>query len=456
MQRRDFLKKSAGALGGLSLGFGNSSKLQAAASRRKRRKSDKPPVEDPVLVVIFLRGGHDQLNTCVPYKDKDYYKLRPTIGINKEKVIPLNDTFAMNPGMAPLKPFWDQGRFGMVINSGSHHPTRSHFDAQDFMEYAAPGNRTVHDGWLSRYLAATPGREGDSNELRAVAMQELLPRSLRGTYPVLAVPPNLKDPEFERTLTLFEDFYSGDDAKKEQAVKKAAEARMRSARGHKKVSVPIEFDPVMATGQNTIDGLRRLRRILYPEIDDRAYTSRASDVGPDMIVQEYPGTWFASRLQALAKLIKADVGLEVAGTDINGWDHHIGMGSFDGTLARMLEFLASGLAAFMTDLGPDLDRTVIMTCTEFGRVCKENGNDGTDHGHGGPIWLMGGRLNGGRIFGEWSGLGPKALYENRDLVVTTDFRQVFHEILTDHMGFEVPETFFPGFELPEEPLGLFS
>lgn len=435
MKRRRFLQTSAAGALAFSSGM-SASNVYAQRRSARKKQAVAAAVENPVLVVIYLRGGQDQLNTIVPYSDKKYYEIRPTVAVPREKVLTLNNDWGFHPAIAPLKRHYDQGKVAVVINSGSPHPTRSHFDAQDFMEYAAPGNRTIRNGWLNRYLEATrtgDEKQYDPNNLRAVAMQELLPRSLRGDYPVVAVPPNLA--EMNEVLDLFEDFYSG------------------SRPGNVADAVAgINADPVMASGQQTVQGLRRLRELLHG--DERTFGSRVDDVGK--VFQEYPGTWFASRLQAIAKLIKSDVGLQIVGTDINGWDHHIGLGSTDGTLNRMLGFFCEGLAAFMDDLGPDLNRTLILVCTEFGRVCKENGNDGTDHGHGGPMWLLGGKVNGGKIYGDWRGLEERDLNDKRDLPVTTDFRDVFAEVLTHHMGFAPPADFFPNFKPAEAPTGLFG
>lgn len=444
MKRRDFLKQSALGAMGISAGF--------AAPRAAWGDAPYASSGDPVLVVIYLRGGQDQLNTIVPYNDSTYYGIRPTIAVPKELVVPLDNQFGLHPALGSLKPLYDEGKMAVIINSGSPHETRSHFDAQDFMEFAAPGNRTVRNGWLNRYLLATEQQEamGSDISLRALAMQELLPRSMRGDYPVVAVPPNLA--EVNEVLDLFEDFYgSGDQDRHADLLDRVARARQRAGMDG---PVGIEVDPVMASGRETIQALRRLRQIIYG--DRLAYgSSRATerDVGA---FQEYPDSWFSSRLQMLAQVIKADVGLQVAATDINGWDHHIGMGSTDGTLNRMLEFVSAGLAAFTKDLGPELNRTTILLCTEFGRVCSENGNDGSDHGHGSAMWLMGGPVRGGKVYGQWTGLEPSALHDKRDLPVTTDFRQIFAEILTDHMRFELPEGFFPNYELPEDKLGLFA
>ena len=432
MKRRKFLKTAAATSAALSahcMGY----HVSGAALPRVIGKQD-----NPVLVVIYLRGGQDQLNVFVPHGDPSYYKIRPTIAIPKQRVIKLDDFWGLHPALSPLKPYYDQGKFVSVINSGSPHSTRSHFDAQDFMEYAAPGDRTIRDGWLNRYLSATEGKPEASQkksgkktklpELRALAMQELLPRSLRGSVPVVAAPENLD--QLTEVLDVFEAFYTNDA--------KAAFPGMQQ----------VETDPVLVSGRDTIDNLRRLQKLL-------AGHSQVEELG-SKAVQEYPGGYFASRLQKLARVIKQDVGLEVCAMDINGWDHHIGMGSTDGALDRMLTFVAEGLASFMKDLGPHLDRTLIMLNTEFGRVCKENGNAGTDHGHGGAVWLLGGGLKGRKIYGDWTGLEDEALYKKRDLPVTTDFRAVFSEVLQNHMNFEVEKGFFPDYRLPKQELGLFA
>ncbi len=429
MKRRNFLKMSAITSGAVCL---NVAGFKAAA------RAQFGPGDNPVLVVIYLRGGQDQLNTIIPYKDKRYYEIRPSVSVKEENSIALDDQWAFHPALEPLKAWYDKGKVAVVVNSGSPHSTRSHFDAQDFMEYAAPGNRTVRDGWLNRYLAATvpDARKGYGlPELRTLAMQELLPRSLRGRYPVLAVPNNLDG--LQEVLDLFDGFYGGDEKKDLAAFLKQAT----------NVRTGIDADPVMTSGRETIYGLRRLQEVLKGDVEE--------ELGK-LAFQEYPAGHFADRMQKLARAIKAGVGLEVAATDINGWDHHIGLGSVDGALDRMLQFLSEGLSAFMDDLGRDLDRTMVLVCTEFGRVCKENGNAGSDHGHGGAIWLLGGKVNGGKIYGKWTGLQESVLNDKRDLPVTTDFRDIFAEVLQGHMKFEAPDGFFPDYKAKTDSLGLFA
>ena len=450
MKRRDFLKNTslAAATSGLTLSFNSESQANQAQSSKQ-----------PIIVMIYLRGGQDQLNAVVPYTDSTYYKIRPTIAIPKEQVLRLDDQWGLHPALEPLKKFYEVGKVAPVINSGSPHPTRSHFDAQDFMEYAAPGYRTVRDGWLNRYLQATKNpriKEPNTEFIRSLAMQERLPRSLRGKYPVVAVPPNLR--EMDEVLDVFEDFYSDGDPEK---IKFTIEGLKKNNQGPGKSKKnnpagPVAVDPILASGKFTIQYLRRLRQLLYGEQKPTYGSSRDIAIGGEGTFQEYPGGWFASRLQALARIIKADVGLQVAATDINGWDHHIGLGSLDGTLNRMLSFWAEGIAAFMEDLGPILNRTLILVSTEFGRVCAENGNDGSDHGHGGLTWLMGGKVKGGKVYGEWTGLEPSELNQSRDLKVTTDFRDIYAEVLRKHLNHEPDENFFPGYKPSKTGLGLFG
>jgi uncharacterized protein (DUF1501 family) len=429
MKRRTFLKTAAVTSGAVCMNVGG---FHAAA------RAQSAPGDRPVLVVIYLRGGQDQLNTIIPHKDPRYYEIRPSVSVQEENSIALDDQWAFHPALEALKPWYDKGKVAAVINSGSPHSTRSHFDAQDFMEFGAPGQRTVSDGWLNRYLAASVPEANKGYglpELRTLAMQELLPRSLRGRYPVLAVPNDLGG--LQEVLDLFEGFY-GSDEKKDLAKFLKQSTNLRGG---------IDADPVMTSGRETIYGLRRLQEVLEDDGED-ALTGTA--------FQEYPAGHFAKRMQKLARAIKSEVGLEVAATDIGGWDHHIGLGSVDGALDRMLRFLSEGLSAFMTDLGSDLDRTMVLVCTEFGRVCKENGNAGADHGHGGAMWLLGGNVNGGKIYGKWTGLQQSVLYQKRDLPVTTDFRDVFAEVLQGHMKFDVPDGFFPDYRAKVDGLGLFS
>ncbi|MHC4449226.1 MAG: DUF1501 domain-containing protein [Planctomycetota bacterium] len=372
----------------------------------------------PTLVILYLRGGMDALNVIVPYKDQRYLDLRPTLAIREEgdnAIVPLDSKFGLHPSFGALKPFWDAGKFAPVVNVGSPHPTRSHFDAQDFMEYAAPGMRTVRDGWLNRYLAASDSDNEAS--LRALAMQGLLPRSLRGKYSVLAVPEQnvLRD---EEMLKMFGELYG---------------------EGHR--SMERDEDEVVAAGRYTAETLKRFKKII------------GTPQGAKGV--KYPASRLGAKLRAIAQVIRSGEGLEVAAVDINGWDTHANQGATTGAMPRLMQDLGDSIAAFMTHLGEHLDRTLIVTMTEFGRTCKENGNYGTDHGHGGAMFLLGGGVKGGKVHGKWAGLGEREMYQSRDLKVTTDFRDVFGEILHRHFRFKVPRGFFPGYR--QSPVrGLWS
>jgi len=429
IKRRKFLAVSAtGALGVMAAPFVKVGRAFGGNG------PDGPP---PVLVTVYLRGGLDQLNVVVPYADSNYYKIRPTIAIPREGeegdpgVIQLDRRFGLHPSLAALKPFYDEKRFAPIVNAGSAHPTRSHFDAQDFMEYAAPGSRTVKDGWLNRYLSATAARDRSESGLRALAMQGLLPRSLRGRYPVLAVPESVNQKKGDEVLEMFKDLYG--------CQKTGGRAKMGGA-GDMASGRRAE-DAVVATGRNTIQTLEKFKAIIR---EPAAAGAQAS----------YPRGRLADRLGNIARVIRSDAGLEVAAIDIGGWDHHTGEGGNDGLLARMLKGLGDALAAFMTDLGPDLDRTLVFVMSEFGRTCRENGNAGTDHGHGGLFLLMGGKVRGGKVHGKWPGLDEKRMYQGRDLQVTTDFRDVFSDVLQHHLRFKPPKGFFPDYK-PGRVAGLF-
>lgn len=403
--------------------------------------------KDAVLIVIYLRGGQDSLNTIIPYGDARYYEIRPTIAIapkavdGAEGVIKLTKEFGMHPAMAALKPCWDRRMFAPVINCGSPHPTRSHFDAQDFMEYASPGLRTSRDGWLNRYLNLTAEQRGKDSSLRALAMQGLLPRSLRGKYPVLAVPER-GGRRAGKYLDLFDDLYLEDkDDPMPATARPEDDKKKRKKRGMIRRRAD---DPVVASGRNTIQTLRRYQQIVG---EDRRSRRGA----------RYPRGRLGDRLSDIAKVIHAGERLEIAAVDWNGWDHHTGQGGEQGRMANMLRHVSESIAAFLEDLGQHAGRTVVMTMSEFGRTCRENGNMGTDHGHGGVMLLAGGPVAGGRIFGRWEGLEDKDLYQGRDNPVHTDFRNVMAEVLEVHLGADkLPKGFFPDFKIARKRLGLFG
>ena len=383
------------------------------------------------LVVIFLRGAADAMNMLVPLGDPNYEALRPTIASTiAEGVVPLDKTFGLHPAMKSLKPLFDAGQFAPIVCAGSPHQTRSHFDAQDWMEFAAPGDRTMRNGWINRYLEISQPKKSSASEFRALGMQELLPRSLRGTYPVLAVPTSLGRRKTGRTLDRFEQFYGDGGGMLE---------------GGSAMSGQREADPsgVVQSGRITIETLRRFGEII--EVAEKK-KKKAKREKQTVSGSSYPKSKFATRLKQIALVLRANEGLEVAGIDYNGWDDHTQEGGIEGRMADRMTDFSKSLAAFCQDLGPQLDTTSILVMSEFGRTCRENGNSGTDHGHGGNMLLMGGGVKGGKVHGDWRGLGETDLYQGRDLAVTTDFRDVMKEVLENGLGFEPPKEFFPQYK----------
>jgi uncharacterized protein (DUF1501 family) len=393
----------------LSLGFAPSFLGRAAAAVNARRK---------LLVAIFQRGAVDGLNMIVPYGEADYYRLRPTIAIPRASTLDLDGFFGLHPSMAPLKPLWDNHSLAIVHACGSPDNTRSHFDAQDYMESATPGVKATRDGWLNRYLQVSsedrhvPQRAGvapPANPLRGVALARTMPRSLEGPAPSLAIG-SVDEFGVRGAAAAFQDQYA-----------------------HASDSL------LSAAGGDAFAAMRTLR-----EAAGLPYRPAAG--------VEYPPTPFGRALAEIARLAKADVGLEVAFTELDNWDHHVNEGSVTGQIATRLDEFSRGLAALAADLGDRLADTVIVTMSEFGRAVAENGNGGTDHGHGNAMMVIGGSVRGG-VHGAWPGLADAHRFEGRDLAVTTDFRGVFSEIVAAHMGVarESLSRIFPGYSAASKP-----
>jgi uncharacterized protein (DUF1501 family) len=359
------------------------------------------------LVVIFQRGAADGLNIVVPHAEPAYYAMRPSINIPRKSVIDLDGFFGLHPSLAAFQPLWNQRHLAIVHAAGSPDTTRSHFDAQDYMESGTPGDKATDDGWLNRCLHALPA-PADKSAFRALAMGPSLPRILSGKESALAVN-NVNDfgvggRNGGATANTFEAMYA-------QSV-----------------------DSVLhGTGQETFDAVKMLKAA-----DPSKYKSA---VGAD-----YPKGRFGDSLKQLAQLIKANLGVQVAFADIGGWDHHVNEGSTQGQIANVLTEFSQSLAAFWTDLGDLTEDTVVVTMSEFGRTARENGNRGTDHGHANVMFVMGGPVKGGKVYGRWPGLDPSQLNDGRDLALTTDFRQVLGEAVYSHLGNKSLNEVFPGFE----------
>jgi uncharacterized protein (DUF1501 family) len=361
------------------------------------------------LVVIFQRGAADGLNIVVPHAEAQYYAMRPSINIPRRSVLDLNGFFGLHPALAPFQPLWQQGHLAMVHAAGSPDSTRSHFDAQDFMETGTPGVKITQDGWLNRSLRNLPSAPTTS-PFRALALGPSLPRILNGTEPAVA-------------MNHINDFSVGGRNPKPSPAALAFEAMY----DHSSDSV------LHGTGEETFDAVRMLKAA-----DPAKYTP-----GPGA---NYPKGRFGDSLEQLAQLIKANLGVQVAFADIGGWDHHVNEGATEGQLANVLRDFSQSLAAFWNDLGDLGEDTVIVTMSEFGRTARENGNRGTDHGHANVMFVLGGPVKGGKVYGRWPGLDQSQLYEGRDLALTTDFRQVIGEAIAQHMGNMNLAAVFPGFD----------
>ncbi len=374
-----------------------------------------PGVRNKRLVVIFQRGAADGLNIVVPHGEASYYAMRPTINIPKKSVIDLDGFFGLHPSMASFEPLWKQKHLAIVHATGSPDPTRSHFDAQDFMESGTPGVKVTDDGWLNRALRDLPTVSGgmsgkDKAAFRAIALGPSLPRILSGKEPAVAV-------------NNVNDFSVGGKSANATPMSNTFEAMYDHS-----------VDSVLhGTGQETFDAVKTLKAA-----DPAHYTPAAN--------ANYPKGRFGDSLKQLAQLIKANLGVQVAFADIGGWDHHVNEGSTQGQIANVLGDFSQSISAFWTDLGDLGEDTVVVTMSEFGRTARENGNRGTDHGHANVMFVLGGPVRGGKVYGRWPGLDQSQLYEGRDLAVTTDFRMVLSEAVSHYLGNKDLKTVFPGFE----------
>jgi uncharacterized protein (DUF1501 family) len=354
----------------------------------------------------------------VPYGERAYYDLRPGIAIGKPEsgnlasAVNLDGFFGLHPSLAPLKSFWDSKRLAIVHAAGSPDNTRSHFDAQDYMESATPGRKGTMDGWLNRYLQSKP--DSDRNIFRAVSMTQLTPRAMQGKAPTLAIS-NLAD------FTI-----------------RAGKSSASVQGGFEAIYDQTVNDSLGGTGKETFEAVNYLKKV------------NPGQYKPENGAQ-YPRTPFGNSLLQIAQLIKAGVGLEVAFTDTPGlnWDTHVNQGNAQGQLGNLLQQFGSAIAALHTDLGQRMDDVVILTMSEFGRTARENGNRGTDHGHANAMFVLGNSVRGGKVYGQWPGLGNDQLNEGRDLALTTDFRDVFGEVAKKHLGTSNLQTVFPGYTLNE-------
>ena len=369
-----------------------------------------------VLVCLFQRGAVDGLNMVVPYREPAYYSRRPSIAVpppNQGGAIDLDGTFALHPALSALHPYFVRGELAVVHACGSTDPTRSHFDAQEYMENGTPGDKTTSDGWLSRHLQTTS--VSPESVFRAVALQNTLPLALAGNARAIATK-NLEGLAIGR-------------GRRAHTVRAAIETMFTN-----------RTDLLGSTVADALDAVDVAADIAALPPDHGA---------------EYPGQGLGPAMQDVARLIKSDVGLEIAFVDVGGWDTHTAQGGATGTLANLLGGLADALAEFRTDLGDRFADVCVVTLSEFGLTVAENGSGGTDHGHGTAMLVHGGTVRGGRVYGDFPGLDAVDLYEGRDLAVTTDFRLLLAELVAGHLGNDRIGEVFPGFDYdPAQALGI--
>jgi len=401
--RRLFLR-SAGALAALGSVPGFLGRALAAS----------PPGTGRTLVLIFLRGGADGLSIVPPVGDPAYRAARPTIALappgSDGGVLRLDDVFGLHPALAPLLPLWSERTLAIVHAAGLPGATRSHFDAQDFCESGTPGTKSTADGWLNRAVQRASGPEG---AFRVVAVQPTLPRMLVGDAPAVAMSSlgQFRLPAGPGGSGAFDALYA-------QAVDTA----------------------LRTTGMETFEALRE------------AGSAKLAQLPPDNGAQ-YGTAPIARRLQDVARLIRSGVGLQVAVTDMGGWDTHVGEGAEKGQLATRLSELGGALAAFARDLGARWGDTLVVVMTEFGRTARENGNRGTDHGTASMMLVLGGGVRGGRVLGGYRGMDRAQLFEERDLAIGTDVRSVLWESARAQLGVRDAAAVFPGFSPGPSVLG---
>jgi uncharacterized protein (DUF1501 family) len=422
MNRRVFMKSGAMALATMGL---NPTFLRKAVFAQDLLKGAalNGNARGKVLIVLFQRGAADALNVIVPHGEAAYYTMRPSIAIPRPgsglSAIDLDGFFGLHPSLSPMKKLWDDGILAPVHAVGSPSNTRSHFDAQDYMESGTPDNKGTRDGWLNRYLAvkgtcdechlndAAPvaGGKDKGSPFQAVSMTPQTPRILEGGAPSVAM----------NSLDEFTIRTNGTQADRIEALYRTGNA-----------------DVVHAAGGEMFEAMKILK-IANPQ----QYTPQNG--------AEYPRSPFGQHLKQIAQLIKCDVGLEIAFADVGGWDTHVNQGGATGQLAGRLDDFAKSIASLVQDLGPRMADVTILTMSEFGRTARQNGNGGTDHGHATSMFVIGGDVKGKKVHGKWPGLQPEQLNEGRDLALTTDFRAVFSEVAFKHLGAAKMDAVFPGY-----------
>jgi len=409
MHRRVFVRDGALALVTLGLSPSFLRRATFAAELKNGRKGK-------ILICLFQRGAADGISMVVPHGEAAYYASRPNIAIPRPRsgaadaAIDLDGFFGLHPALRPFERLYRDGLLAPIQAVGSPSATRSHFDAQDYMESGTPDRKSTQDGWLNRYLAVQGTCQecaaAESSPFRAVSMTPQTPRILEG--PAAAVAMN--------SLGEFTVRGAGNSADRLEALYRTGEA-----------------DLVHGAGRDMFEAVR----LLQSANPQRYQPEHGAD---------YPRSQFGQRLREIAQLIKSGVGIEVAFADVGGWDTHVNQGASNGQLANRLTDFAQSIAALVTDLGDRMNDVIILSMSEFGRMVRQNGNGGTDHGHAGAMFVIGGGVKGGKVHGTWPGLEREQLYEGRDLALTTDFRAVFADVLVRHLGATNLAPVFPEYD----------
>jgi uncharacterized protein (DUF1501 family) len=403
LNRRFFLHKGALAIAGTSTipSFLVRSVLAESESAHCNR-----------LVVIFQRGAADGLNVVVPYREKNYYAMRPSIAIPQDQVLDLDGTFGLHPSLAPLKPLYENGHLAIVHAAGSPDMSRSHFDAQDFMESGTPGIKSTEDGWLNRALQAEDLRHRqEQTAFRALTLGVEIPRTLAGKIPAIAI-------------NNVNNFSVAGRGPAPSPAARAFEAMYGDSGDH----------IFHSAGAETFEAVKMLRAA-----NPAQYAPRDG--------ADYPNSEFGNKMRQIAQLLKSNLGVEAAFTDVGGWDTHQNQGSVEGQLSNRLREFSASIAAFWRDMGDEAANVTLVTMSEFGRTARENGTGGTDHGHANAMFVLGGNVKGGKVYGRWPGLDNDQLNEGRDLALTTDYRQVLGEVVNKSLGASNLDLVFPGARL---------
>ncbi len=404
LPRRLFLKRGGVAMAA----FGMGSLLTPSFVRRAAMAADATGgAGRKVLICLFQRGAADGLSMVAPFGDPFYLRHRQEIALDaparaagENAALDLDGYFGLHPAMASLLPIYKAGHLAVIHAAGSPSSSRSHFDMQDFMEAAAVDDKSVSTGWLNRMVAQRQEDRSKVTPFRAVSMTPVVPRSLQGEVDALAI----------RDLATF-------------GVKPGSGASSGAAAGFEGMYENAVGDVLHGTGKESFEAISMLKKA-----DPTRYAPAHGAT--------YPQGNFGHAMKQVAQLIKADLGMEVAFVEMDGWDTHANQGNAFGQLAGRLRDFSQGIAALHTDMGDKMSEVLLLTMSEFGRAVRQNGNRGTDHGHGTCFFAMGGGVKGGRVLGDWPTLAPEKLFEERDLAVTTDFRDIFAEACTRHFGID--------------------